>query len=202
MMMGMSWGEVLLLALAAWTAVGALGVTLTFARGERSKAKRHLGWIGLVWLLYLAALLAVSLTAKRREVTSGKEQCFHEICLAVVKTDVMPGYLAQNGERVVRVTVRMMNRSAVRSRRDSELRAYLVDAEGRRWYEVPGLEGARLTATIAPRSSVMSEPVFKVGKDATGMGLVFTHGRGLPEALIIGDPDSLMHPPVVVPLPF
>ena len=202
MMMGMSWGEVLLLALAAWTAVGALGVTVSFARGERSKSKRHLGWIGLVWLLYLATLVTVSLTAKRREVAAGKEQCFHEICLAVVKTDVMPGYLAQNGERVLRVTVRMTNRSAMKSHRDSELRAYLVDAEGRRWYEVPGLEGVRLTATIAPRGSVMSEPVFKVATDATGLGLVFTHGRGLPEALVIGDPDSLMHLPVVVPLLF
>jgi hypothetical protein len=202
MMMGMSWGEVLLLALATWTVVGVLGVSVSFGRGERSKAKRHLGWVGLVWLLYLAVLLTVSLSANRREVAEGKEQCLHEICLAVVKTDVMPGYLAQNGERVVRVIVRMTNGSAVKSHGDSGLRAYLVDAEGRRWHEVPGLEGVRMTATIAPRSSVMSEPVFKVAKDATGLGLVFTHGRGLPKALIIGDPDSLMHPPVVVPLRF
>ena len=200
MIIGMSWGEVLLLLLTAWTVVGGLGVTVSFARGEHSKAKRHLGWIAAVWLLYLAAVLTVSLTAQRREVADGKEQCFHEICIAVVKTDVMPGYLAQNGERVVRVTVLMNNRSAVKAHSDSGLRAYLVDAQGRRWQEVPGLEGVRLTATIAPRGSVMSEPVFKVPKDATGLGLVLSHGRGLPGALVIGGPDSLMHPMVVVPL--
>ena len=202
MIMGFSWGEVLLLVLAAWTAVGALGVTISFARGERSQAKRHMGWIATIWLLYLAALLTVSLTARRREIPQGKERCFHEICLAVVKTDVMPGYLAQNGERVVRVAVRMTNRSAMKSRHESGLRAYLVDAQGRTWHEVPGLEGVRLTATVAPRGAVMSEPVFKVSKEATGLALVFTRGRGLPEALVIGNSDSLMHPPVVVPLLF
>ncbi|WP_035349505.1 hypothetical protein [Edaphobacter aggregans] len=200
MMMGMSWGELFLLALAAWTAVGALGVTVSLARGERTQAKRHMGWIAAVWLLYLAMLLTVSLTARPREVADGKDQCFHEICLAVVKTDVMPGYLAQNGERVVRATVRMTNRSAVRARRDTGLRAYLIDAQGRSWHEVPGLEGVRLTATVAPRGSVMSQPVFKVPQDATGLGLVFTHGRGLPGALVIGGPDSLLHPLVIVPL--
>lgn len=200
MIMGMSWGEVFLLALAAWTAVGGLGVTVSFARGERSKAKRHLGWIMGVWLLYLAVLVTVSLTARRREVAAGKEQCFHQICAAVVKTDVMPGYLAHNGERVVQVTIRITNRSALRSRSDSGLGVYLLDAQGRRWPEVPGLEGVRLTATIAPRASVMSQPVFKVPKDATDLGLVLTHARGLPGTLVIGGPDSLMHPPLVVPL--
>jgi hypothetical protein len=202
MIMGFSWGEVLLLVLAVWTAVGALGVTVSFARGERSQARQHMGWITAIWLLYVATLLTVSLTAKRREVPQGKEQCSHEICLAVVKTDVMPGYLAQNGERVVRVVVQVTNRSAVKSRRESGLRVHLVDAEGRRWYEVPGLEGVRLTAMITPGGSVISEPVFKVAKDAAGLGLVFTHGPGLPQALVIGDPCSLMHPPVVVPLLF
>lgn len=202
MIMGMRWTEVLLLALAAWTALGALGVALSFARGERSKARRHLGWIATIWLLYAMALMTVSLTAKRTEVAEGKEQCFHEICLAVEKTDVMPGFLAQNGERVVRVRVRMTNRSTLRSRGDRELRAYLVDAEGRRWKEVPGLEGVPLTTTIAPRGSVVSQPVFVVPKDATELGLVLTRGRSLPGILVIGDPDSLMHPPRVVPLGF
>lgn len=151
-------------------------------------------------MVYLAALVTVSLTSRRREVPKEKEQCFHHLCVTVVKTDVMPGYLARNGERDIQVSIQMTNRSERRSSNDSGLDAYLLDAQGRRWHEVPGLEGVRLTATIAPRGSIMSQPVFKVPKDATDLGIVFTHGRGLPKALEMGDPDSIFHPPVIVPL--
>jgi hypothetical protein len=199
MVLGMSWGELLLLVLAGWTLVGVLGVTVSFRRGERGKAKRHAGWIVAVWLLYLTVLITVSLTAGRRQLSFGQDQCFGEICFAVVRAETMPGYLAQNGEQVVRVAVRITNRSAEKLR-DARIYAYLIDAQGRRWQETPGLEGVRLTTTLGPRSSVISEPVFRVSGDAADLKLVFTRGRGLPHALVIGDSDSLFHPPVVVPL--
>jgi hypothetical protein len=200
MMMGLSWGEVLLLVLSGWTAVGALGIAVSWSRGERGKARRDLGWIAAIWLLYLAALVTLSLTARPREVAIGQEQCFHQMCFAVMRAEVMPGYLAQNGEQLIRVGVLVTNRSIGKTRRDHRLRAYLVDAHGQRWRDIPGLEGVRLTATVPPQTSVTSEPVFKVAGDANGLALVFTHGIGLPEALVIGDRDSLFHPLVTVPL--
>lgn len=199
MVLGMSWGELLLLVLAGWTAVGALGVTLSFRRGERATAKRHLGWIVTVWVLYLAVLVTVSRT-RRHSLLFGQNQCFGEMCFAVVGVDTMPSYPAQNGEQVVRVAVRVTNRSARKVQRDARVYAYLIDAQGRKWQKTPGLEGVRLTTAVPPRSSITSEPIFKVASDATGLGLVFTRGRGLPHALVIGDPDSLFYPPVVVPL--
>jgi len=117
-----------------------------------------------------------------------------------MRADKMPGYLAQNGEQVVRVAVRVTNRSTEKAQRDTRVYAYLIDAQGRRWQETPGLEGVHLTTTVAPRSSVTSEPVFKVSGDATDLRLVFSHGRGLPQALVISDPDSLFRPRVVIPL--
>jgi len=66
--------------------------------------------------------------------------------------------------------------------------------------EIPGLGGVRLTTTLPPRTSATSEPVFKVTGDMSGFALAFTHGGGLPEALIIGDRDSLFYPSVTVPL--
>jgi hypothetical protein len=200
MVMGLSWGEVLLLVLACWTTVGALGVAVSWLRGERAKAKRHLVWIGAVWLVYFAALVTVSLNARPRMVGVGQEQCFHGMCFALLHTEVMPGYLAQNGDRVIRLEVRMTNRSATKARSDVDLRAYLTDAQGRTWRETPGLEGVRLTTTVPAGTSMTSVPVFKVSADATGLALVLTHGRGLPRALIIGDRDSLFHPLVTVPL--
>jgi hypothetical protein len=46
----------------------------------------------------------------------------------------------------------------------------------------------------------VSQPVFDVGADASGLGLVFTHGQRQPGVLVIGDSDSLLHRRTVVPL--
>src|SRR5215469_262679 len=145
MVVGMSWGELLLLALAGWTMVGVLGVTVSFRRGEHGAAKRHALWIVAVWLLYLTVLITVSLTAGRRQLSFGQDQCFSEICFAVVRADTMPGYLSQNGEQVVRVAVRMTNRSTEKVQRDTRIYAYLLDAQGRRWQETPGVQGVRMS---------------------------------------------------------
>jgi hypothetical protein len=78
--------------------------------------------------------------------------------------------------------------------------AYLVDAQGRRWVESPGVNGVGLTVRVLGGVSVVSEPVFKVAADATGLGLVFTHGRRPPGVLVIGDSDSWLHRRTVVEL--
>jgi hypothetical protein len=200
MILGMNWAEVLLLGIVGWTAIGVLGLTISFLREERAQAIRHLGWIVAVWFVYLAIVVTVSLARPRLEIALGKEQCFGKMCFAVLSADVMPAFLAQNGEQVVRVAVRITNHSTNKVEHDAKLRAYLMDAQGRRWQEMPGLEGVRLTATVSPGVSVISEPVFKVARDATGFALVLTHGRSLPGALIIGGPDSLFAHPVVMPV--
>jgi hypothetical protein len=64
----------------------------------------------------------------------------------------------------------------------------------------PGVNGVELTVRVAGGGSVMSEPVFKVGADASGLGLVLTHGRWQPGVLVIGDSDSLLHRKTVVAL--
>jgi hypothetical protein len=200
MRMGISWAELLLLVLTGWTVIGILGVTLSFIRRERVQARRHLAWIGGIWLLYIAILLTVSLTAYPRTVARGQEQCFGTLCLTVVQTEVMPGYLTTRGERLLRVSVRLTNRSQDKRLGDKHLKAYLVDSRNRRWYEVPGLQGVRLSTSVAPGDSIVSTPVFKVAGDAKEFRLVFTRGRGLPNALLLGDRDSLAHPTIAVPL--
>jgi len=196
----MNWADFLLLVLTGWTVVGVLGVTLSFLRRERAKAIRHLAWIAGIWLLYIALVVIVSLTTRPRPVARGQEQCMESLCLAVTRTDVIPGYLATHGERVLRVSVRITNRDREERKADTHLKAYLLDSRNRRWDEIPGLEGVQLSTSVAPGNSIISEPVFKVDSDATDLRLVFTHGRRLPYALLIGDRDSLLHPLVTVPL--
>jgi len=190
--------EVLLLVLVGWTAVGALGITVSFLQDHRQKAVRHLGWLITVWVIYLAVVIGVSVTQRQRFVAVGTPQCFDEMCFTVVGFDEPKGYLLQDS-RLVRIRVRITNRGH-KPESESILRAYLVDRQGRRWDEVPGLSGVRLTARVAAGETVTSEPVFNVDQDITPEGLILTHGQRQPGVLVIGDSDSLLHRPTVARL--
>ena len=192
--------ELLLLGVAGWTAIGALGVSVSVARRERGKAARGAAWIGGVWVVYLAALVTVSLVQPQRAVGMGQEQCFGEMCFAVVGVDEVPGFLVRDGSRLVRVAVRVTNRGRGKVQSERLMRAYLVDAQGRRWEESAGVNGVPLTARVEAGDSTVSEPVFKVPHDATGLELVFTHGWKQPGVLVIGDSDSWLHRRTVVKL--
>ena len=192
--------EFLLVVVAGWTAIGALGVSVSLARGERAKALRGAAWIGGVWVVYLTALVTVSLVQRQRVVAVGQEQCFSKMCFAVVRVEELPGFLIRDGSRLVRVSVQVSNRGRGGMESDGRMRAYLVDAQGRRWEESAGVSGVGLKAGVAAGDSVVSEPVFQVSGDATGLELVLTHGRRQPGVLVIGDSDSWLHRRAVVKL--
>lgn len=191
---GTGFARLLLVLLVGWTAIGAVGVTISFRRGDRIRGRRNMAWIGVIWLGYAAVLLAVSLTARPRIVPAGQEQCLDSLCFTVVGTESVPGYLARHGEKIVRVSLRIANHSDKRSPGDGHVEVYLVDSHGRRWDELPGLEGVHLSTPIGAKGMIVSAPVFKVPQDAEDLRLVLTHGHRLPYLLVIGDPDSLMHP--------
>jgi len=194
----MNFRELLLLVLVGWTAVGAAGVTISLLRRERATAVRHSLWIVIVWAVYMALLLGTSLLQPRKVVALGQDQCFDEMCFAVTGVQELPGYLVQDGSRLVRVSVRISNHSKEKMRSEGLIQAYLIDRQGRRWAESTAVSGVRLTTRVAPGDSVISQPVFKVAGDAAGLGLIFTHGRRQPGVLVLGDSDSLLHRRTVV----
>jgi hypothetical protein len=202
----MNFAELLFLALVAWTGIGVLGILISLARGERSKARHGAAWICGIWVIYVLVLVSVSLAQRQRLVALGQEQCFDDLCFAVIKTETMPPFFGQNqtddGSRLIRVTVSGRNRGRGKTQSEELLRAYLVDSQGRRWNEVPGLSGNPLTTRIPAGSRVIIEPVFKVPGDAHGLGLIFTHGRRQPGVMIIGNSDSWWHKRTVVWLGF
>ena len=63
---GAGFARLLLYALLGWTALGAIGVTISFRRGERFQGRKNLGWIAAIWIIYIGILLSVSLTPKPR----------------------------------------------------------------------------------------------------------------------------------------
>jgi hypothetical protein len=196
----MNFWDLLLLALVAWTVLGAIGVSISLFLGERAKALRHLGWIFGIWAGYMALLMGTSVMQRQKIVDMGRDQCFGDVCFAVTGVEEVPGFLIHDGSRLVRVSMRISNRGHGKTQSDKRVRAYLIDAQGRRWEESIGISSVRLTTAVPAGSTVTSEPVFKVAKDASGLALVLTHGRWQPGWLVIGDPDSLLHPPTTVPL--
>jgi len=201
MRLGMGWTELLLLLLVSWTVIGILGVILSYRRREYTATRRNLIWIAGVWLIYIGMLLTVSLIARPLLIPPGQEQRIGDLGFTVVHTEAQPGFLASHGERVLRISIRITNHSQAARERDRWVMAYLVDSQNRRWFQIPGLQGIPLSTNIAPGDSVLSQPVFKVAADTTGLRLVLTHGPRLPNLLVVGDRDSLLHPSVSVPLP-
>lgn len=190
--------EFLLFVLAGWTVIGVAGVAISLRRRERPKALRNFLWIIAVWAIYMTVLVWSSRTQPQKVVALGQDQCFDEMCFAVTGAQDLPG-VAGDGSRLVRVSVRISNRSK-KTQSDNLIRAYLVDGQGRQWSESVAVSGVRLAARLAAGGSAVSEPVFKVPRDDAGLALVFTHGHGWPGALVIGDSDSLRHRRTVVEL--
>lgn len=197
---GTGFARLLLLALLGWTALGAIGVTVSFRRGERAQGRRNLLWIIGIWILYISILLIVSVKTKPRALPPGQEHCYESQCFSVVRTETVPGYLGRRGEHLLRVYLRISNHSGKSIAGDSHLKLYLVDSSGRRWEQAAGLQGVHLSSTIGAGSTAVTAPIFKVADDAYGLKLVLTHGRRLPYLLIIGDPDSMLHAPVQLSL--
>jgi hypothetical protein len=149
--------------------------------------------------VYLVVLIGVSLVQKQKVVAVGQPQCFDDMCFTVAGVEEVKGFLIRDERRLVRVTVRVTNRG-LSAKSDGLIWAYLVDAQGRRWEESAGVNGVGLTAKVAGGDSVMSEPVFKVAGDATGLRLVLTHGWKQQGVLVISDSDSVLHRKTVVEL--
>jgi hypothetical protein len=189
----------LLFAVVGWTTIGATGIVLSIAHNRRAEAMKNAAWLAAVDGLYLIVLLTVSIVQPQRKIGIGQDQCFDRMCFAVGKVDEVPGLVAGNSSRVVRVTVRVANHGSSADE-DSLIRAYLIDSKGRIWGPLPGLSGNRLTARVAAGSEMLSQPMFRVDNDSTALGLVFTHGDWQRGRLTIGDSDSLAHKPDVVPL--
>lgn len=191
--------ELLLLGVAGWCGIGAAGVVISLLRGRRAEAAKHTAWIAAVAGAYLLLVLGVSITQRQKVVSIGRAQCYDTMCFTVTGVDEVPGLVAGDADRVVRVTVQVNNRGRS-AEADGTVTAYLVDSRGRIWQPLPGLSGNRLMARLAGGSQMVSRPMFRVANDAAGLGLVFTHGSWQMRRLIAGDSDSLGHRRSVVAL--
>ena len=184
--------ELLLYGVAGWCSIGAVGVIISRAQGRRVEAVKHSAWIASVVGIYLLMVLAVSIGQRQKVLAVGRDQCYDEMCFAVIGVDEVPGLVAGDDARVVRVTIRVKNRGRSGQAEDL-ISAYVTDSRGRISEPLAGLSGNRLNGRVAAGGEIVSQPMYRVAKDAEGLELVFTHGNWQPRRLVIGDSDSLAH---------
>ena len=125
------------------------------------------------------------------------------MCFTVTGVEEPRGFLVrgQEPERLLRVVVRMRNLDREHTLGEDELTVSLVDGQGRQWEPVPGLGGVRLTTRLAAGGTAVSEPVFRVAKDATDLRLRLRHSGWTQARLRIGDAESYFHRPTEMVLP-
>lgn len=191
--------ELLLMGVVGWSAIGLVGTIVSLRRGENKRVRRGVAWLVGVWVVYACVLVVVSLLQPQKVVRLGQPQCFDEMCFTVTKVEQVPGFRMSGERKLLRVSVQVSNHGRT-AKSEKLIRAYLVDAEERRWEESAGVNGVRLNARVTGGESVVSEPVFQVAAEATGLRLVFTHGWMQPGTLVIGDSDSVLHRRTVVEL--
>jgi hypothetical protein len=189
--MGMSGYEYLALGLELWTALGLIGLTISVVRREREKLLQGASALVGVWLIYLCALWVVSHRQPEQRVAMGQASCMHSICYTVDRVEEVPGFPVRENVRLVRVVVQVTNRGKTEAR--EEVQAYLLDAQGRRWEPSVGVSGNPLNSRVLAGGTMVSEPVFRLAEDATGLRMVLTHGRWSRYRLVIGDPESWEH---------
>ena len=193
----------LLVGVSLWIVVGLLGSALSARRGDRAAGQRGLLAVGMVAVLYLAALLLLARGQPARVLAPGQSRCFDFVCFSVTSVQELPGFQArdQTRERLVRVTIAIHNTNRTLAVGEPKLRASLVDNRGHRWSFVPGLAGVSLSTRLQPGGTTSSDPVFRVPRDAAGLHLELLHDGWYPGRFSLGDPESLLHRSTEMQLP-
>lgn len=185
--------EYLALALELWTVIGILGLLLSLVRRERRKLVQGIGSLVGAWTIYLGALLFISHRQPERRIPLGSPACFHTLCYTVERAEELSGFPARNHSRLLRVTVRIDNRGT--SAASEDLAPALRDSSGRVWLPTDGVSGNPLSARVLPGGSIVSQPVFQLNPETTGLTLLLAHPRRSQHQLVLTDPESLGHRP-------
>jgi hypothetical protein len=164
--------------------------------GRRRSALGRLLGLGVFVSVYLAVVVAASLTSPQRLLALNEPQCFDDWCLSVDHVEQAPA----GGEVSYAVTLRLFSRARRRTQRESGASVYLLDDRGRRYEPLADPRALPLNARLSPGESLIATRRFTVPADTPNPGLVIAHGR-LPGMFIIGDDQSLFHKPSVIRFP-
>ena len=173
--------------------VGALGASVYFFfRRNRRRARRLATGVAVWVLIYLLIVVVVALEAPQRIVSLGEDQCYDDLCFAIVKWDMKGNHCA--------VTVRVSSRARRRVQRAPDAAVYLIDGAGRDYRQSEAGNGRPITDFLRPGESFETVRIFTLPAGARDISAAVSHGGGFPGWFIIGERNSILHKPTVVRL--
>jgi hypothetical protein len=185
--------ELLFLVLALVTLVTLLAAAVRQLTGRRGDARRLLLRLLGGVVLYLSAVVTVTIVQPRKEYRIGDVQCFDDWCIAVEGVQQ-----SQDPAGPYEVRLRLENRSRGTPMGERGTVVYLTDAQGRRHDPLPDPAEVSFDARLEPGQSVVTTRYFRLPQDATGLGLVYTHEGGFPIAwLVLTEGGWFADPPIV-----
>lgn len=186
-----------------------LGLLVSLAARRRALARRL--FIGLAIYIggYAMLLVGAALLSPQQVLGMHQPRCFDDWCASVERVKQQPaiGSVQANGAFFL-VTIRVTNRARRISQRARDVGIYLLDSlgkrynpslEGQRALDEAGLAGSPLDSQLDAGGAFTHTAVFDVPAGTEQLGLVISHGA-FPDAIVIGDEQSLFHKPTVVRL--
>lgn len=161
---------------------------------------------------YVALLLGLSLASRTRilPLTVGKHicemDCHSEYAVVGVRTDKHRGARATAGEfYIVTVKVRFDSSTISPHRGMGPLQigpraVYVLDGRGRRYAPEPAGAADSLRHSIVPGQSYTTDLVFDLPADVTDPVLFIGAAAGVPDWLLIGSENSVLHKKTVFAL--
>jgi hypothetical protein len=204
--------DLLFLALMAAVIVAAIRILYLSIRGRFRPARTTLIRLLLLGGVYMLVLVGFSLAEPQKQIPIGVPQCFDDWCITVEQASRQAAIGATRAHGTFCVaTLRVSNRGKGQRQRETDVRVYVIDDQGHRFDVSPdgqraleqnGLAGMPITSFAAAGGSFESRLAFDVPVDARRLSLVKTSWSWFPFRVIIGDPQSWLHRPTVVPLQF
>jgi hypothetical protein len=182
--------DLLFLVLFLVTLIAMIVAAYQSLRGRIAKAGRVVLGSVIVWAIYLAVVIAVSLSTPRREVAIGEVRCFDDWCVAVAAMSPGPPFAA---------TLRVSSRGARIRQGAPDTFVYLEDSAGKK-IAPRTCSGPAFATKISSEESYEKICEFGVAAGERIAGLVVRHGSTGPVAVIIGDDAALFHKPAIVPI--
>jgi hypothetical protein len=193
-------------------AIVAVRVIYLLIRTRWRAAGRAASWLLMFIAAYMLVLAGFSVAEPQQQVPIRTPRCFDDWCITVEEASRQDAIGTTRATATFCVaTVRVSSRAKGRPQRETDVRVYLLDDRGHRFdvspagqraLEQQGLAGLPLTSFVDAGGSFESRLAFEVPRDVRQLSLVKTSWSWFPFRLIIGDPQSWLHRPTVVPLPF
>ncbi len=205
--------DLLLLITVFITMVALLGGASYLARRRWRPLRRILLGLGILLGSYAAVLVTVSLVSPQQVLGPHQVRCFDDWCLSVQQVARRHAvgrwpHIAMARGQFYLVTVEVSSQAQRVSQRAVDAQVYLADATGQRYDPAPdaqqaldatGSGGQPLDTELPPGGSFTRTVAFDMPLEGRPGGLVVIHGL-FPGVLVIGDPQSFLHRPLLLAL--